>query len=163
MNYLGIDVHSANSVWCLLDKQGEAVATGKTPTTFAALRGLSTMLQDKGELVAGQEVGTQVYLVHDAFTAAGVRIQAFNPAHLRMIAASRKKTDKRDAYWIAKSLQTGMTPHPVYIPVGEVRELRRLLTRRRVIQRDRNRWQYRARGRDAGPRSSDSVRRLLPT
>lgn len=62
-----------------------------------------------------------------------------------MIAASRKKTDRRDAYWIARSLQTGMIPHPVYIPSGDVRELRRLLHRRRIVQRDRNRWQYRAR------------------
>src|SRR5690606_15413114 len=51
--------------------------------------------------------------------------------------------DKRDAYWIAKALQTGMTPHPVYIPDGNIRELRRLLARRRMITRDRTRWQYR--------------------
>lgn len=145
MNYLGIDVHSASCVWCLLDEQGESVATGKTQTSFTALCELGAELKKKGELVVGQEVGTQVYLVHDAFTAAGVRILAFNAAHLRMIAASRKKTDKRDAYWIAKSLQTGMMPHPVYVPTGEIRELRCLLARRRAIQRDRNRWQYRAR------------------
>ena len=72
-------------------------------------------------------------------------IQAFNANHLRMIAASRKKTDKRDSYWIARALQTGMTPHPVYIPSGEVRQLRRLLARRRMVMRDRKRWQYRAR------------------
>ena len=41
--------------------------------------------------------------------------------HLQVIAASHKKTDKRDAYWIARTLQTGMTPHPVYIPTGQVR------------------------------------------
>ena len=35
---------------------------------------------------------------------------SFNAHHLRMIASSRKKTDKRAAYWIAKCLQTGMTP-----------------------------------------------------
>jgi hypothetical protein len=62
-----------------------------------------------------------------------------------MIASSRKKTDRRDAYWIARALQSGMYPHPVYIPKGEIRELRALLTRRRMIQTDRNRWQYRAR------------------
>ena len=45
-----------------------------------------------------------------------------------MIAASRKKADRRDAYWIAKALQTGMYPHPVYIPTGEIRELRALLS-----------------------------------
>lgn len=103
MHYLGVDVHSASCVWCLLDEQGESVATGKTQTSFTALCELGAELKKKGELVAGQEVGTQVYLVHDVFTAAGVRVLAFNSAHLRMIATSRKKTDKRDAYWIAKS------------------------------------------------------------
>ena len=39
-----------------------------------------------------------------------------------------------------------MYPHPVYIPTGEIRELRGLLTRRRMLQQtERNRWQYRAR------------------
>lgn len=59
-------------------------------------------------------------------------------------AASRKKTDRRDTYWIARALQTGMTPHEVYIPVGEVRDLRRLLDSREVIQRDFVRWRHRA-------------------
>jgi hypothetical protein len=40
-----------------------------------------------------------------------------------MISASRKKTDRRDAYWIARALQTGLHPHPVYLPMGEIREL----------------------------------------
>jgi transposase len=83
--------------------------------------------------------------VHDALVAAGTRVLSFNAAHLRMIAASRKKTDRRDAYWIAKALASGMHPQPVYIPTGEIRELRALLTRRRMVQADRNRWQYRAR------------------
>ena len=52
---------------------------------------------------------------------------------------------RRDAYWIARALQTGMHPHPVYLPTGEIRELRALLSRRRMLQTDRNRWQVRAR------------------
>jgi hypothetical protein len=105
----------------------------RTPTTYPALREFASRLGDDAELLAGHEVGSQVYLVHDAVSAAGVTIQAFNANHLRMIAASRKKTDKHEAYWIAKALQTGMTPHPVYIPSGDVRLLRRLLARRRMI------------------------------
>jgi hypothetical protein len=50
-------------------------------------------------------------------------ILSFNAAQLRMISASRKKTDRRDAYWIARALQTGLHPHPVYLPMGEIREL----------------------------------------
>jgi hypothetical protein len=80
------------------------------------------------------------YLVHDAIAGAGAEILPFNAYQLRLIASSRKKTDRRDAYWIARALQTGMHPHPVYIPTHEIRELRTLLTRRRMIQTDRNRF-----------------------
>jgi transposase len=36
-------------------------------------------------------------------------------------------------------------PHPVYIPTGEIRALRALLSRRRLLQAEYNRWRYRAR------------------
>lgn len=62
-----------------------------------------------------------------------------------MIAASRKKTDRRDAYWIAKALHSGMYPHPVYVPTGEIRELRAGLSQRRALTAEHNRWRYRAR------------------
>ena len=78
-------------------------------------------------------------------TAAGTTLLSFNAQPLRMIAASRKKTDRRDAYWIAKALQSGMYPHPVYVPTGEIRELRAVLSQRRVLHTDYNGWRYRAR------------------
>ncbi|MGH8896653.1 MAG: IS110 family transposase [Egibacteraceae bacterium] len=145
MRYLGMDVHAASTVWCLVDAHGEVVNEGRASTTVA---GLTTLLRELGpadELLAGQEVGTLTYLVHDAVTATGTTLLSFNAAQLRMIAASRKKTDRRDAYWIAKALQAGMYPHPVYIPTGEIRELRALLSQRRVLHADYNRWRYRAR------------------
>jgi transposase len=96
-------------------------------------------------MVVGQEMGKMAYLVHDAVGALGTRILSFNAHHLRMIASSRKKTDRRDAYWIAKALQTGMTPTPVYIPTGEVRQLRALLSRRQALMSERTRWLLRSR------------------
>lgn len=145
MQYLGIDVHTKASVWALLGADGQLRGQGKVDTTVPALQDLAARLRHEDETVAGQEVGSMATFVHDALADTGVPLLSFNPYHLRMIAASRKKTDRRDAYWIAKALQTGMTPHPVYIPVGQIRELRELLARRRMVQRDRNRWQYRAR------------------
>ena len=129
----------------MLDERGEQAARGRIETSHEQLKKLALELSASEPLIAGHEVGTQVYLVHDAFTDAGVDIRAFNAAHLRMIAASRKKTDKRDAYWIARTLQTGLTPHVVHIPRGEVRELRRLLAQRGALVEDRKRWQLRAR------------------
>ena len=59
-----------------------------------------------------------------------MKLLSFNAHQLRMIAISRKKTDKRDAYWLAKASQTGMTPHSVYVPAGQVPRLRMLLSQR---------------------------------
>ncbi len=123
MQYLAIDVHSQASVWCLLGEDGEIRARGKVETTVPALGELVKGLSGRESLRVGQEVGTMAYLVHDAVSGAGAKILSFNAHPLRMIASSRKKTDRRDAYWIARAL----------------------LTRRRMIQTDRNRCRYRAR------------------
>lgn len=145
MRYLGMDVHTTSTVWCVVDEQGVVRREGTVPTTAAALTALVHELGREGDLLAGQEVGTLTYLVHDALTAAGTRLLSFNAHQLRMIAASRKKTDRRDAYWLAKALQAGMYPHPVYVPTGEIRELRARLSQRRALQADYQRWRYRAR------------------
>lgn len=144
MLYLGLDVHTRATVWCLLDATGEVVERGTTPTTAPELEALVKRLAANDDLVCGQEIGTLSYLVHDVLTGAGVRLLSFNAQQLRMIASSRKKTDKRDAYWIAKALQTGMMPHPVYIPTGPVRRLRQLLSRRGALIREQKRWLLRA-------------------
>jgi transposase len=140
-----MDVHAKSTVWCLVNEVGEVVGEGRVATTAAALTALVQALGPPGEMLAGQEVGTLTYLVHDTLTAARMRILSFNAQQLRMIAASRKKTDRRDAYWIAKALQAGMHPHPVYVPTGEIRELRAWLSQRRALRADYNRWRYRAR------------------
>lgn len=145
MRYLGMDVHSAATVFCLLDAAGAVVERGSVATTVPELSALAKRLSFDEELLAGQEVGTMCHFVHDVLTEAGVRLLSFNAAQLRMIAASRKKTDKRDAFWIAKALQTGMTPHPVHVPTAEVRRLRSLLHQRDELVRERKRWLLRAR------------------
>ena len=166
MRYLGLDVHAKATVFCLLGADGNEVEHGKVETTGPGLKALVERVGPADELLVGQEVGSMSYFVHDAVTAVGVKVLSFNAHQLRMIASSRKKTDRRDAYWIAKSLQSGMMPHPVYIPTGQVRRLRALLSQRDAIVTERKRWLLRARSylRAAGyalPRLSRSVRRLL--
>jgi transposase len=166
MRYLGLDVHVKATVWCLLDATGMPVERGKMDTTVPELQGLIRRLGETEPVLVGQEVGKMAYLVHDTVTGTGTKILSFNAWHLRMIAASRKKTDRRDAYWIAKALQTGMTPTPVYLPTGEVRELRALLSRRQALSTERTRWLLRARSylQAAGyppPRAHRTVARLM--
>lgn len=145
MRYLGLDVHVSTTVWCLMNDCGEVVERGKVATTVPDLQMLVRRVSETEPVLVGQEMGKMAYLVHDAVTALGTRILSFNAHHLRMIASSRKKTDRRDAYWVAKAMQTGMTPTPVYIPTGEVRQLRALLSRREALSTERTRWLLRAR------------------
>src|SRR5438132_6008599 len=74
VRYLGMDVHAKSTVWCLLDAQGEVVSEGHTPTTAALLAALVRELAQEDTVLAGQEVGTLTYLVHDAVTAAGTTL-----------------------------------------------------------------------------------------
>ena len=146
MHYVGLDVHVKTTTFCVLDESGAMVRQGKVATSAASLRALAEELLSSGHgVLAGQEVGKMAHLVHDALSSTPVKLRSFNAHHLRMIAASRKKSDRRDAYWIAKALQTGMTPTPVYIPTGEIRELRALLQQRDTVVAERVRWRIRAR------------------
>ena len=135
------------------------------PTTAKELQDLVGRSAAGDGLLVGQELGTLAFFVHDVRTALGVEIRSFNADQLRRIAASRKKTDRRAAFWIAKALQTGMTPHPVYIPTGPIRRLRSLLAQRDAVVAERKRWLLRARSclRSGGcglPKASRSVARL---
>lgn len=163
MFYVGIDVHASTSTYCVLDEAGEIVTKGRCPTTAHGFREVFAALGDPEQIVAGQEVGSFAYFVRDTLTDLGVEIRSFNAKQLRVIAASRKKSDRRDAFWIARLLQTGLTPHPVYIPTGRIRELRGLLTQREFVKRDRTRWVNRARGalKTLGIRPKMGRRRLL--
>jgi len=82
MRYLGIDVHSAASVWCLLDPEGQQVEEGKVATTAPALQSLVQRLAGGEELLVGQEVGTMAYFVHDVVTAAGAVFLMIALAHI---------------------------------------------------------------------------------
>jgi transposase len=166
VRYCGMDVHGKATVYCLLDAQGNVIEKGSVPTTVVDLSELGRRLSQDEAVLAGQEVGTMCHFVHDIFTALEIRILSFNAAQLRVIASSRKKTDKRDAFWLAKCLQTGMMPHPVYIPTAEVRRLRSLLAQRSSLAVERKRWLLRARShlRADGvlvPKGAAKITRLL--
>lgn len=145
MRYLGLDVHAKATVFELVDGAGAVLDVGRIPTTASGLAVLVRRLSRVDDVVAGQEVGGMTYYVHDGLTGLGVKVLSFNAQQLRMICSSRKKTDRRDAHWIAKALQTGMTPHPVYVPDVSVRQLRSLLSQREAVAGERRRWLLRAR------------------
>jgi len=77
MKYLGMDVHSKSTVWCMLDASGEVIREGVVETTEPGLAALVKELASEDEIVAGQEVGTMSYFVHDVLTAAGTKLLSY--------------------------------------------------------------------------------------
>src|SRR5437016_2352342 len=69
-----MDVHAKSTVWCLVDMQGAVMGEGRIATRAPALAALVRALSEEEELLAGQEVGTLTYLVHDAVTTTGTTL-----------------------------------------------------------------------------------------
>ncbi len=141
----GLDVHKRNVVACVChtDRRGHATFTTQTfETTTPALLTLQTWLTEHHVThVAMEATGSYwkpVYnLLESRFTTLVV-----NPAHMKNVAG--RKTDVKDATWIADLLRHGLLA-PSFIPDKPQRELREL-TRQRTQwiaerSRDANRIQ----------------------
>jgi transposase len=161
MSFIGLDVHCKSTHWTLMETAEEVIARGQVPTTVPGLEELLRKL-GRQDLVAAQEAGTLCHLVHDTLSSLGVKILTFNAHHLRNICCSRSKTDRRDSYWLARSVASGMYPVPVYIPDVQIRDLRSLLQQRDGVVRERTRWLLRARShlRMAGEAEVQKARQL---
>ena len=61
MRYLGLDVHSEASVYCLVDAGGNELERGKVSTTAPAVQQLVQRLFESEPLTVGQEVGTMCH------------------------------------------------------------------------------------------------------
>ncbi len=64
------------------------------------------------------------------------RVVVANPAHIKLIAASVVKTDKRDTLVLARLLAANLIP-AVWVPPLEVRELRAVVTHRQRLVKQR--------------------------
>jgi transposase len=133
----GLDVHSRQVTACLLTRADDG-ATHRDlqvfPSTTAGLLRLSDWLGAAGCTHVGMESTGSFWkplynLLEDHFT-----LVVANPAHLRFIPG--RKTDMKDAEWIALLLQRGMLPKSA-IPSRQERELRELTRYRTALVRER--------------------------
>ncbi len=79
------------------------------------------------------EAGNQTAWVYDELVKLGAQVTVVNPAKVKLIAESRRKTDKIDAKILCELLRLDGLPHPVHMPGPEARELRGLLVARRQL------------------------------
>ena len=130
----GLDVHKKSVVACVITPEGQE--TGRFGTTTGKLLELADWLREKEVTHVAME-STGVYwkpvynLLEDEF-----QVMVVNAAHIKTVPG--RKTDVKDAEWIADLLKHGLL-RASFIPDRPQRELRELTRYRRSLVQERSR------------------------
>lgn len=136
MNYCGLDIAGVSSYVFVTDAQGRKRSAGPVATTRMALESrLRPYLRDG--LAVAIEAGNQTAWIYEVLAALGAKVTVVNPTKVKLIAESRRKTDKVDAKILCELLRLNGLPEPVHMPGKETRALRGLLVARRQLVRAR--------------------------
>jgi len=132
MYYCGIDIAMKSSYIYITDSRGRKKTSGEIPTTAGVFRQRLRPYLRHGLRVA-IEAGNQTAWIYDLLVDLGAEVTVVNPAKVKLIAESRRKTDKVDARILCELLRLDGLPHPVHVPDKEARSLRGLLVARRQL------------------------------
>lgn len=131
----GIDVHKKMIVACLNREGKEELRTYTTHT--ADLRELAKWLEESGcEKIAMESTGVYWKPLYNLFELSGLEAMVVNAAHMKALPG--RKTDVKDAQWIADLLRHGLL-RASYIPDREQRELREVARYRKNLIEERAR------------------------
>ena len=133
----GLDVHKKTVVACLLIwAQGKTTKELRTfGTTTGELRQLADWLLANGcRQVAIESTGVYWKPVFNVLEARGIGVLLANARHIRNVPG--RKTDLKDAEWIAQLLQLGLLTGS-FVPPQEIRELRELTRYRKTLIQQR--------------------------
>jgi transposase len=138
MHYCGMDVSRKSTHVYIEDAQGRRVTRGIVATTPTGLAQAVERYAARGVRVA-IEAGNQTAWIVDLLRELGAKVHVVHPLKVKLIAESKKKTDRIDAQLLAHLLRIGGLPEPVHVPSHRSRELRGLLVARRQLVHMRTR------------------------
>lgn len=131
----GIDVHKKIIVACLL--MGRKQETREFGTSTGELRELAEWLSENGcQMAAMESTGSYWKPVYNVLEVLGQEIMVVNAHHIKNVPG--RKTDVKDAEWIARLLQHGLLKAS-YIPTRDQRELREIARYRKSLVEERAR------------------------
>lgn len=131
----GIDVHKRIVVACL--KCGKEQVIREFGTTTDELRDLTKWLLDSDcQMIAMESTGSYWKPLYNIFELSALDAMVVNARDMRNVPG--RKTDVKDAEWIADLLQHGLL-RASYIPTREQRELRELSRYRKSLIEERAR------------------------
>ncbi|EAX46322.1 transposase, partial [Thermosinus carboxydivorans Nor1] len=128
----GMDVHKKIIVACVITPDNKEIRTFGTMTDD--LHELVSWLQSHGcSHVAMESTGVYWKPIYNLLEHTGIEILVVNAQHIKAVPG--RKTDVKDAEWIAELLRHGLLQGS-YIPSREQRELRELVRYRRSLIED---------------------------
>lgn len=131
----GVDVHKAMIVACL--RTGSKNEVRHFSTVSSALREMADWLLSSGcEMVAMESTGSYWKPVYNILELLGLEVMVVNAQHIKAVPG--RKTDVKDAEWIANLLRHGLV-RASYIPDREQRELREVVRYRKSLVEERTR------------------------
>ncbi|WP_088014750.1 IS110 family transposase [Gottfriedia acidiceleris] len=130
----GMDVHKDNITACIMTPEGKEIQTFSTKTIF--LIKLMDWIKSHGcTHVAMESTGVYWKPIVNLVEAEDLEVFVVNAQHMK---APGRKTDVKDAEWIAQLLRHGLLTAS-FIPNRQQRELRELVRYRRSIIEERSR------------------------
>jgi transposase len=132
--YCGIDLSARESSLCVIDDNQTIVFEQKMVNQLDRIE--HSLRPYKEELRIVVESTFNWYWLVDGLQAAGYDVCLAHTLGLQMITGAKVKTDRRDAYALARLLRAGMIPAAFIYPV-ETRPVRDLLRRRLRLVRQR--------------------------
>ena len=131
----GIDVHKKLIVACF--KSGNKQEVREFGATTRELLDLADWLKDGGcEMAAMESTASYWKLLYHILESSDLKAMVVNARHMKAVPG--RKTDVKDAEWIADLLQHGLL-QPSYIPDKDQRELRELVRYRKSLVGERGR------------------------
>lgn len=136
--YIGLDVHSKQTVYVAQEADGKLMGQGQVPTTPEGLRQVVETLQAPPLSFCGLETGTQATWVSRQLTALGMKPVVIDAREVRLKARrAKQKSDRRDAFEICDGLRRDIYTTIIFVPEEPLEKLRLILSRRRHFVRMR--------------------------
>jgi transposase len=133
MNYIGMDLHHRQSTYCVVDEAGAIVGRGRVESTVEGWNSLYRRWP-ASEVRLAVETGAQTWSAVDCARAAGIEPVVVDARQFKLVASSKKKCDRRDAFHLADALRAGLAQRcSVTVPSARARSGRGLLQARMTV------------------------------
>lgn len=137
MYYMGLDIHKKDTQACVLDANGKLVCNDRIRTDVTDIGHFFERIEMKDdELKVVMEATGFYFWIYDAVVSRGHDVKVVHPSAAKPMMVARSKTDKNDAYMLAKLLRSGSLDG-IYVPSSDVRRMRDLTRHRDSLVRKR--------------------------